>query len=773
MKTRTSLVLGVVALGLAAFIYFYERELPSTEELQNRSDRLLPGFDRDRVDRVVLGEGEERIELVRERSDEPDAGPAGAVGDWRLTHPRELDADPEAMDSLLSAIDWLERRRVFEQEGAAKAAKFGLADPRASIALRLRGRDISLKVGGEAPGQALYVAMSGEDDKVYVVDQEFLEQISKEAGDLRNKQLVEVQVSAVKAVRVTGVFHAVRHGAAAWDLETPVAIRAKRRGVEAVVRDIERLRAARFIADDVSEDSLSDYGLDRPRREVTLRLEAQDESIVLRFGGECEGHGDEIYATVVESGTVACVEEDILEELAVNVDELRDLRPTALAEDEVQRITLERGDARIELARADDGWQVSSAADSEEGEALEADEETVEGLLEALRETEATDVTSDLSSIGLAGSESDADVVLRLWTGGDDEEEGGSGEALSFALEESGVYLRRSGEAVALVLPSSFGERLVVDPLHFRSRRLVSASASDAREIELTAAGRRQVLRKGETRWRVVEPFEFAADDVIVRDIARSVARLEVERFVASAPSAEHGLARPRIELRVRFVEADEGDDDDDDDEADAGAAEARDEVVLIGAEAEGGWYAKLDGDDQPVFVVADAFVERLESPLLDRDLFLLEDDRVERLLIERVGQERVEIERTEGGWRTADGPAPEGAVAAILARFGTARAAEVVGYGGPTPAMGLSAPRATLRIAMMTEGEEGGSEERLFQIGAEYGDEDTRRVYMRREDVDATFGMPLRVVAPVLEWGLSPEPDAGPSPEADEPSEG
>jgi hypothetical protein len=773
MKTRTSIILGVVALGLALFIYFYERNLPSTEELESRSGRMLPGFDRDRVDRLVLGTGEDRVELLRETSDEPDAGPTGAVGDWRLTHPMELEADPEAVDSLLSAIDWLERRRSFEEEGAAKAAKFGLADPRASISLRLRGRDISLAVGGEAPGEGIYVAFGDEANKVYVVDHEFLEQITKEPGDLRNKRLADLRVRDTKAIRVAGRFHALRQGADRWVLETPLSIRADRRRVEDVVRNLEQLRAARFVADGVSDDDLERYGLDQPRREVTLRVEGQSEAVVLRFGGVCEGHGDEVYATSLGTGTVSCVDQDILEELAVAVDSLRDLRPTALAEEDIQRITLERGEARLELSQGPGGWRIGAAsaapADAGPGEGREADDETVEAFIEALRSVSASDVTSDLSAVGLADGAASGGVIVRLFTESDGGDEAEAAEVLTFATEGSGVFLRRSGESVALVLPASFASELQVDPLRFRGRQVVSERASDATELELTGPAGRQLLRREESRWRVVEPLELAADDVVAQEIARSVARLEVERFVAAAARPEHGLARPRIELRLRFV-ADDGD------EADAGAASPVDHTILIGAEAEGGRYARLAGDDQPVFVVAAAFVERLEGPLLDRDLFMLEDERVTGLVIERPGAERVEIERSEDGWRTGTGPAPEGAVAAILSRFGTARAAEVLGFGAPTAAMGLAAPRARLRVALTSEGDEERSEERVMLIGAEYGDEGSRRVYMRREDVDATFGMPARVVAPLLEWGVSSEAaeaDDDASPEADEVVEG
>ena len=44
MRPRTLLVLLALVVGIGAFVYFYERELPSSDERAERAKRVLPGL---------------------------------------------------------------------------------------------------------------------------------------------------------------------------------------------------------------------------------------------------------------------------------------------------------------------------------------------------------------------------------------------------------------------------------------------------------------------------------------------------------------------------------------------------------------------------------------------------------------------------------------------------------------------------------------------------------------------------------------------------------
>ncbi len=743
MKTRTSLILALVALGLIAFIFFYESDLATTSELEERSDRVLADFARTSVDRIVIGEGDERIELIM---DEPtdDAGPEGAVGTWRLTHPIAVDADEEAVDGLLSALDWLERRRLIEEDGATSRPQFGLTEARARITFRLRGREVTLMVGSEAPGNAVYLAIDGEDDRVYAVDEEFLEAITKEPGELRNKSLSPIRVANAEAVRVVGSFHAVRLAPEQWELRTPVRMRADVNAVEDVIRNLERLRATRFIADDVGEEDLGQYGLDNPRREVRATLSGEEDGLVLRFGGACEGHGEEVYVTRLGSGTVACVNGEALEVVSVEATTLRDMRLARVRADDLEAITIVVRGSELTLHRDDGEWQIG-----EGDEAVTAETQAVEELIDALRDATAETIEDDLEAAALAGDDADIEIRLRR------EGEGAGADILRFARSSSSedkLLARRGSEDVALVLPAALSEHLSAESIRYRQRRILSEDGDHATTVEISGAeATRQVLRRSEGAWRLTTPFEARADETIMGDLVRAVARLRATRFVASAPSSEHGLGRPRAILQVTF---EAGAHSADGGATDGGSGTTTTHTLKIGAPAgEGEVYAQLEGEEV-VFVISDAFASRALEPLIDRDSLAVDDSVVEQITIERSGQ-RVELRLRGDQWFQGEDAAPAGTVERLLTRLASARASEVIGYGAPADTMGLTPPN--VRVTMRLDDEEERTPEVMeILVGASYEEDEQPRAYVRRGDLDATFGLPARTVELILDYGVT-----------------
>src|SRR5207237_10538409 len=94
MRFRTTLVLFALAAAIFVFIKFYESKRPNTEEANRRAQNLI-NFERDKIDGVVIQNGEDRIELKR------------ADKKWRLESPVKDLADGSTVDSLLLDLeDW-------------------------------------------------------------------------------------------------------------------------------------------------------------------------------------------------------------------------------------------------------------------------------------------------------------------------------------------------------------------------------------------------------------------------------------------------------------------------------------------------------------------------------------------------------------------------------------------------------------------------------------------------------------------------------------------
>jgi hypothetical protein len=271
MRPRTLLVLLIVVAALAAFIRFYERDLPSSDERAQRAKKVLD-FKKDQVSRVRLIAGATTV--VLERLPAPGSGAAGkpggakpaatklpealsvagpaAAGEWRIAQPLAARADAAAVDRLLDSLANLEKTRTLDQ---AVPAEMGLDKPRGAVALTVAGRpeEMVLKIGATVPttGQSI-VAIAGQ-PQAYVVGDLLLPEVTKKPGDWRDRQMFHGDRDAIQRLAWTvGSGPRVvlaKRGDSFW-LEAPGADRADRADreqVEKLLSDLTGLNADTFL----------------------------------------------------------------------------------------------------------------------------------------------------------------------------------------------------------------------------------------------------------------------------------------------------------------------------------------------------------------------------------------------------------------------------------------------------------------------------------------------------------------------------------------------
>jgi hypothetical protein len=271
VRPRTLLVLLIVVAALAAFIRFYERDLPSSEERAKQAKKVLD-FKKDQVTRVRLvassaggaGGGAGGTTVVLERLPTAPAKPAAAklpaaltaaapeaaaLGEWRLAGPLAARADAAAVDRLLDSLANLEKSRTLDQ---VVPADVGLDKPRAVVALTLSGKpgETVLDVGAAVPtGGQTIVAIAGR-PQAYVVGDSLLSEVNKQPGDWRDRQMFRGDRDAVERLAWTvGSGPRVvlaRRGDRFW-LESPIVDRADRDQVEKLLTDLVGLSAESFV----------------------------------------------------------------------------------------------------------------------------------------------------------------------------------------------------------------------------------------------------------------------------------------------------------------------------------------------------------------------------------------------------------------------------------------------------------------------------------------------------------------------------------------------
>src|SRR6266700_8106887 len=92
MNWRTTLILAVVVLAVFAYLRFFEMKQPSTGEARRQAQNVV-NFDRNKIDGVVIQNGDEKIEMQRRGNR------------WRLEAPIKDQADSYLIESLLSELE--------------------------------------------------------------------------------------------------------------------------------------------------------------------------------------------------------------------------------------------------------------------------------------------------------------------------------------------------------------------------------------------------------------------------------------------------------------------------------------------------------------------------------------------------------------------------------------------------------------------------------------------------------------------------------------------
>ncbi len=277
MKPRTLLILLVLVLGLGAFVWFYERKLPSSEERKTLSKKVLE-LDKADVTAVAIDSPKGKIRLERTAGRTPAPGKAGATPqspqpapavEWRLTQPLATRADSFAVDRLLDGIAALEKTRTLD-EVDPKAV--GLDKPRAVVRLTTKKGERVLKLGAEVPpGGSLIAGVDGRKG-AYVVGDAILSEVDKGPGDWRDRLIFRGDREAVQRITLTGgpggpVVLAKR--ADGFWIERPFVDRADHDLVDGLLSDLTGLTADRFLDGSRPPAAL---GLEPPRGSVEVAL---------------------------------------------------------------------------------------------------------------------------------------------------------------------------------------------------------------------------------------------------------------------------------------------------------------------------------------------------------------------------------------------------------------------------------------------------------------------------------------------------------------------
>src|SRR5437016_9105156 len=498
MRFRTTLVLFALTAALVVFIKFYETKRPNTEEANRRAQNVI-NFERDKIDGIVIQNGEERIELKR------------ADKKWRLESPVKDLADGSTIDGLLFDLeDWKKDATISGKEIEAdksRMAEYGVA--KAKLRLKLQGANAPPEIlfGNNAALEGkTYVRLENSKD-VFLAAQSIKNQISKKPEEFRDRKLtdtVATQVTRLSLKTAAGEME-LQKQADHWQIVKPLRARADDQKVNDLVAQITNSRIVQFVADDAGD--LHPYGLAEARSTITI-LTGDDKSggggagQILQIGGVPEKEKDQVYVRFAPRKFVYTLPNKIESILNTKPNDLRDRHLVRFDQNQLDRITIDTpGKNKTVLARKDQNWTIvnrnNRAANGAEARRLI-------DLLAAEQVTNfVADVASDLPEYGL--DKPQLTVTLSSFAS-ENTAETKAGEhplaTIAFGkIDGENIFARVGEEPFVVAVHRSTLDNIFADPLQWQDLTIFKFKPEQIHRFALFTDHEQSLIRGRHNQW--------------------------------------------------------------------------------------------------------------------------------------------------------------------------------------------------------------------------------------------------------------------------------
>ncbi len=357
MKPKTLVVLAVLVGALAAFIAFYERDLPGSDERKTLSERVLPklaaadivGFDIDWNGKQV------RLERAAapEKKAQPDAAGLATPREWKLVAPLAARADRTMADRLASDLAGLHMERKLD--GAARK-DVGLVPPRGKVSWKTSdGGSGTLEIGGDVPASSNIVVDVAGGATPLVIAKALLTDIDRAPGDWRAKEVLDVGRDKIDRIRIVpaggGEEVVLARKGEKFSVERPYADAADPEQVDPLLSELTSLKVDKFLDAPLAPDA--EKGLAAGAGRIELSLAGRTAPFVVELGAETQQGGDRYLRA---DGQSMEAKTKLAEAITRPVADWRSKAWTSFDSWKVERIRVSDAEGKLELARSSGDW---------------------------------------------------------------------------------------------------------------------------------------------------------------------------------------------------------------------------------------------------------------------------------------------------------------------------------------------------------------------------------------------------------------------------------
>jgi hypothetical protein len=592
MNWKTTLVLAAIALGVLAYLRFFEMKQPSTGEAKRQAQNVVT-FDRNKISGIVIQNGDEKIEMQRRDNR------------WRLEAPIKDQADSSLIESLLSDLEnWQKDGTISAKEietDKSKLNEYGVNRPKLRLKLIGQDRPPEILFGKDAALEGKMYVRFDDSKETFLAGQSVKKDIDKKSEEFRDRKLTDLitaQVTRVILKTPAGEMELQKKGDH-WDIVKPLRARGDDQKIADLIAQITTARIQQFVADDHGD--LHGYGLAEPRGALTLFTQDDKQGQLLQIGDVPEKEKDQRYVRFAPRGFVYTVPKKIEEILSTKPADLRDRHLIRVDTNILDRITIAPADkTKTLLARNGENWTIASLNNTP------ANSGEIRRFIDTLQNERVTkfveDVGSNLAKYGL--DQPQLQLTFSSFAS-ENTAETKAGEqpfaTIAFGkVDGDNVYARLADEPFVVAVRRGLVEQIFTDPLQWQELSIFKFKPEQIHRFSIATEKELWMERDENKRWRWLKG-SGEINQANVQSLISALANLRAVRWLGTT-APRHGLDKPQLTLTFMY------------------GPESKDSCTLtVGSRTEDGmWCAHVDGREG-TFVISNSDLNALKLPLVSQ----------------------------------------------------------------------------------------------------------------------------------------------------------
>jgi len=590
MNWRTTVALAVIALGVFAYLRFFEIKQPSTEEATRQAQNVL-NFDREKINGIVIQNGDERIEMRRRDNK------------WRLETPIKDQADNSFIENLLSDLEnWQKDATISAREIDANKNglnEYGLNKPK--LRLKLIGQDKSPEIlfGKDAALEGRMYIRFANSKEAFLAGQSIRKDIDRKPEEIRDRKLTDLimaHISRVVLKTPAGEMELLKKGEH-WDIVKPLRARGDDQKISDLIAQVTTARIQQFVADDHGD--LHPYGLAEPRGAITLFTPEIKQGQLLQVGGVPEKNKDQTYVRFAPRGSVYTLPKKIEEILNTKPDDLRDHHLVRIDTNILDRITIDaQGKGKTVLARKGENWTIASRMNTP------ANSGEVQRLLDALQNEQVTrfveDVASNLPKYGL--DKPQLQLTFSSFASENTAETKAGEQAFATVafgkVDGDSVYARLVDEPFVVAVRRSLLDQILTDPLQWQALSIFEIRPEQIHRLSVVTDKELSLERDGSNQWHWLRGGG-EIDQTDVQSLLNTLSSLHAVRWLG-VTTPQQGFEKPQVVVIFTTSPDNKGSH----------------KLAIGGGTGDGAWCARVDGREG-TFAISSTDLTALKLPLV------------------------------------------------------------------------------------------------------------------------------------------------------------